>query len=100
MALIPSAKKSLLKPASNRMAYAKIGLYGNAGSGKTRTATEIAIGLHKAIGSKKPIAAFDTEPAFAFVKPIYDAAGIELLISDESRALVDLRQLMDEAEAN
>lgn len=92
-------KKSLLRPASNRMAYAKVGLYGNAGSGKTRTATEIAIGLHKAIGSKKPIAAFDTEPAFAFVKPLYDAAGIELLLADESRALIDLMQFMDEAEA-
>lgn len=99
MPIVTTTKKSILKPASNRMAYAKIGLYGNAGSGKTRTATEIAIGLHKAIGSKKPIAAFDTEPAFAFVKPLYDAAGIELLLSDESRALVDLMQFMDEAES-
>lgn len=47
---------SLLKPAKNKMAYAKVGLYGTAGAGKTRTAAEIAIGLHKAIGSTKPIA--------------------------------------------
>lgn len=88
----------MLKKATNRMAYAKIGLYGTAGSGKTRTATEIAIGLHKAIGSKKPVVAFDTEPAFSFVLPLFQKAGIELLIADESRALTDLMKFMDEAE--
>lgn len=87
-----------LKPATNKMAYAKVGLYGTAGSGKTRTATEIAIGLHKAIKSTKPIVAFDTEPAFSFVLPIYQANGIELMIEDESRALKDLMSFMDEAE--
>lgn len=80
------------------MAFAKVGLYGTAGSGKTRTASEIALGLHKAIGSKKPIAAFDTEPAFSFVLPMFRAAGVELLVADESRALVDLMRFMDEAE--
>lgn len=88
----------ILKPATNKMAFAKVGLYGTAGSGKTRTATEIAIGLHKAIGSKKPIAAFDTEPAFSFVLPLFKQAGIELLVADESRALADLMEFMDEAE--
>lgn len=89
---------SLLKPATNKMAYAKVGIYGTAGSGKTRTATEIAIGLHKAIGSKKPVVVFDTEPAFSFVLPLFQKAGIELLIADESRALKDLMDFMDEAE--
>lgn len=88
----------MLKPAKNKMAFAKIGLYGSAGAGKTRTASEIAIGLHKAIGSKKPIAAFDTEPAFGFVLPLFEQAGIELLVADESRALTDLMLFMDEAE--
>lgn len=88
----------ILKPAANRMAYAKVGLYGTAGSGKTRTATEIAIGLHKAIKSTKPIVVFDTEPAFSFVLPLFQRAGIEVLIADESRALADLMKFMDEAE--
>ncbi len=88
----------MLKPATNRMAYAKVGIYGTAGSGKTRTATEIALGLQAAIGSKKPIAAFDTEPAFSFVLPLFQKAGVELLIADESRALKDLMTFMDEAE--
>lgn len=89
----------LLKPATNVMAYAKVGVYGSAGAGKTFTASKIAIGLHKAIGSKKPIAAFDTEPAFSFVLPMFQAAGIELLVANQSRALVDLMSFMDEAEA-
>lgn len=89
---------ALLKPASNKMAYAKVGIYGTAGSGKTRTATEIAIGLHKEIRSKKPVVAFDTEPAFSFVLPIFKKANIELLVADESRALSDLMKFMDEAE--
>lgn len=89
---------NLLKPATNKMAFAKVGLYGTAGSGKTRTATEIAIGIHKAIGSTKPVVVFDTEPAFSFVLPLFQKAGIELLVADESRALVDLMKFMDEAE--
>jgi hypothetical protein len=87
-----------LKPAKNKQAFAKIGLYGTAGAGKTRTAAELAIGLHKAIGSTKPIAGFDTEPAFSFILPLFEKAGIELLVDDESRALVDLMKFMDEAE--
>jgi len=88
----------MLKKATNKMAYAKTGIYGTAGSGKTRTAVEIAIGIHKAIKSTKPIAVFDTEPAFSFVLPLFNAAGIELLVDDESRALIDLMKFMDEAE--
>lgn len=88
----------MLKPAKNKQSFAKIGIYGNAGSGKSRTATEIAIGLHKAIDSKKPIVVFDTEPAFSWLLPIFNKNNIELLIADESRALTDLMQFMDEAE--
>jgi Ni2+-binding GTPase involved in maturation of urease and hydrogenase len=29
----------MLKPATNKQAYAKVGIYGTAGSGKTRTAS-------------------------------------------------------------
>lgn len=88
----------MLSPAKNNQSFAKVGLYGSAGSGKTRTATEIAIGLHKKIGSNKPIVAFDTEPAFSWVLPIFEKQGIELLVEDTSRALVDLMKFMDEAE--
>lgn len=89
----------MLKKAVNKMAYAKVGLYGEAGSGKTRTAAEIAIGLHKAAGMDKPIGMFDTEPAASYIIPLFEKAGIEFLVFDESRALKDLKRFMNEAEA-
>lgn len=88
----------LLKKATNKMAFAKIGLYGEAGSGKTFTAAQVAIGLHKYAKLTKPVAMFDTEPAASFIKPYFDKAGIEFLVFDESRALADLMTFMDEAE--
>jgi hypothetical protein len=88
----------MLKPASNTHAFAKVGLYGNAGSGKTYTAALIAIGLAKASKSDKPVGFFDTEPAAGWVKPLFDKAKVPLLVYDESRALADLMRFMDEAE--
>lgn len=89
---------SMLKPATNKQAFAKIGLYGNAGSGKTYTAALIAIGLHQAAKLNKPVGFFDTEPAASWVAPLFEKAGIEFLVYDESRALKDLMSFMDEAE--
>lgn len=89
---------SLLKKSTNRMAYAKVGLYGDAGSGKTATASKLAIGLHQFAKLGKPVAFFDTEPAASFVEPLFKKAGVELLVC-ESRALADLMAFMDEAES-
>lgn len=88
----------MLKKATNRVAYAKVGLYGDAGSGKTFTAAKIAAGLHQFSGSKKPVGFFDTEPAASYIIPIFEKAGIEFFVYDESRALSDLMAFMDEAE--
>lgn len=88
----------ILKKAENRMAYAKIGLYGDAGSGKTFTAAKFAIELHKYAKLKKPVAMFDTEPAASFIMPHFEKAGIEFLVADESRSLADLMTFMKEAE--
>lgn len=88
---------SMLKKAENKMAFAKIGLYGDAGSGKTFTAAKIAIGLHKFAGLSKPVGMFDTEPAASYIIPLFQKAGIEFLVYDESRALKDLMAFMDEA---
>ncbi len=89
---------SMLKKATNKMAFAKIGLYGDAGSGKTFTAANIAIGLHRFANLDKPVGMFDTEPAASFIIPLFEKAGIEFLVYDESRALSDLMKFMDEAE--
>lgn len=88
---------SMLKKATNKMAYAKVGLYGTAGSGKTRTAAEIAIGIVKYSKSPKPVAMFDTEPSAAFIIPLFEKAGIEFLVYDESRAFADLMNFSLEA---
>lgn len=89
---------SILKKATNKMAYAKVGIYGEAGSGKTYTAAQLAIGLHKFAKLKKPVAMFDTEPAASYIIPLFEKAGIEFLVADESRALVDVMKFMKEAE--
>ncbi|MGT3245353.1 AAA family ATPase [Yersinia enterocolitica] len=87
-----------LKKAERKQAFAKVGLYGDAGSGKTRTATEIAIGLWKKYDLKKPVAMFDTEPAATYIMPFFEKAGIEFYVYDESRALKDLMGFWREAE--
>lgn len=87
---------SIFHKASNTMAFAKVGLLGFAGAGKTRTGTEIAIGLHKAIGSKKPVLFIDTETGSDFVLPIFQKHGIELMVS-KTRAFKDLSIGMQEA---
>lgn len=89
---------SMMKKATNRIAFAKVGIYGEAGSGKTRTAVEIAIGLVKANKLTKPVGFFDTEPAASYMIPFFEKAGIEFLVYDESRALKDLMTFTDEAE--
>lgn len=89
---------SMLKPAAKRAAFAKVGIYGEAGAGKTFTAAQIAIGLHKYAKLTKPVAMFDTEPAASFIIPLFEKAGIDFLVFDESRALRDLMAFIDEAE--
>ena len=89
---------SMLKVATKKAAYAKVGLYGTAGAGKTYTAALVAIGLHKYANLERPIGFFDTEPAASYVLPLFEAAEIPLLVYDESRALADLMRFMNEAE--
>lgn len=89
---------SMLQKAVNKMAYAKVGLYGTAGSGKTRTAAEIAIGICQYSKSTKPVAMFDTEPAASFIIPLFEKAGIEFLVYDQSRAFRDLMAFTEEAQ--
>lgn len=89
---------SMLKKATNKMSYGKVGLYGTAGSGKTRTAAEIAIGIVQYSKSTKPVAMFDTEPAASFIIHLFEKAGIEFLVKDDSRAFTDLMSVTREAQ--
>ena len=88
----------LFKKAENQSAYLKAGILGFAGSGKSRTSTEIAIGLHKFIKTNKPVFYLDTETGSDFLKLLFDKAKIELYVN-KSRAFVDLLAAVDEAES-
>lgn len=78
---------------ANTKPYFKAALEGFAGSGKTFTMAQIAIGLHRRIGSKKPIAIYDSETASKFLRPNFAAAGIQAVVK-ESRSFLDLKEAM------
>jgi hypothetical protein len=82
----------MFKKLENNRPFLKMAFEGFAGDGKTFTATQVAIGVHKLIGSTKPIALFDTEKAFKALKPQFDEAGIEAVVNDEERSLAALNQ--------
>jgi hypothetical protein len=85
------------KPAINESAFLKAGFWGFQGSGKTYTAVEVAIGLHKYAKSDKPIAFIDTETGSDWAIPKFKSAGIELDVA-KTRAFKDLIDLTKAAE--
>src|SRR5690348_17354343 len=87
----------LLKDAKKDQAYLKAGFLGFAKSGKTYTASRIAIGLHKHIKSEKPIAFLDTETGSSYVLSLFEEEKIKL-VTAKSRAFVDLMSVCKEAE--
>lgn len=94
---------ALFKKAVNSSAYLKAGLMGFAGGGKTRTATDLAIGLTLMMqkkglpAGKKPIGFLDTETGSDFIIERVREAGLEISTS-KSRAFVDLKTAVKEAE--
>ncbi len=92
-----NVKLSLFKPAQNTMAYLKMGIFGDTGSGKTWTAHLVAKGLHKYIKENRPVAFFDTETGSSFIKPSFDKDGVPL-VAFQGHALTDLTQAIKEAE--
>jgi hypothetical protein len=86
----------LLMSAKKQTAFLKAGLFGFAGSGKTRTGTELAIGLCGLEGAKTA-AFFDSEGGSDYVAPLFDKAGVELLVH-KGRAFKDLLAIIKECE--
>ena len=82
------------KRLENTRPFLKAAFEGFPGTGKTYTASLLAIGLHKHIKSKKPIVFYDTERSLKALKPLFDKHGIEVLVK-ESRTLADLEKTMD-----
>lgn len=89
---------ALLKKAVNEQAYLKGGMFGFPGSGKTTTASMLAIGIAKRLADGKPVAFFDTETGSDFLIPKFQAEGVELLVV-KSTAFPDLLAAGKEAEA-
>lgn len=80
----------MFKKLENNRPFLKMAFEGFAGDGKTYTAVEVALGIHKLIASQKPIALFDTERALKALKWRFDELGIEAVINDEQRSLASL----------
>jgi len=87
---------SLLKKSEKGTAFVKMGIYGFSGSGKTYTASQIAIGLAKKRDIKQ-IAFFDTEKGSDFISSVCEKDGIDLMVH-KGRAFVDLIEVMRECE--
>lgn len=96
---------SLFKPAEVTSAYMKLGLLGFQGSGKTKTASKIVIGLvqymreHGISYANKPVMFLDTETGSDWLIPHFKAAGIKLEAA-KTRSFADLLTAVDDAEAN
>lgn len=94
----------IFSESTNTQAFLKAGIMGFAGSGKTRTATEIATGLHAVLrerslaGGSEPIFFLDTETGADWVRPlIINRTGIKPQVA-KTRAFADLVPAVREAE--
>lgn len=86
---------SLFQKADMGHSHLKAGIMGLAGSGKTYTASSVAIGLVGYMRQREQkthnvVAFIDTENGAAWVQPRFKEAGIELMVA-RTRALSDLR---------
>lgn len=96
---------SIFSAPERSQAYLKAGFMGFAGAGKTYTASVLMIGLVNRmrelgiVDNNKPVAFLDTETGSDWVKPMFDSAGIPLVVA-RTRAFKDLVPAVKEAEAN
>jgi hypothetical protein len=92
---------SLFKKAEMQTAYLKMGIYGEAGSGKTYTASRVARGLaeylEKTGFARPPVMFLDTETGANWVQPFFADAKIEFFTAS-TRSFEDLKQAVVEAE--
>lgn len=95
---------ALFRKAEVTSAYLKMGLMGFAGSGKTHTASGTAIGLIEYMRkagieyAEKPAFFLDTETGSDWVKPQFEAKGIDLFTA-KTRSFQDLKAAVKEAES-
>jgi hypothetical protein len=96
---------TLFTKAENTSAYLKMGIMGRPGSGKTLTASLVAIGLVQLMRQRglpagdRPVYFLDTEGGSDWVAPRFAEAGIPLFTA-KTKAFADLLVAVPEAEAN
>lgn len=88
----------LLTRAVVEQSAVKAALFGPGGSGKSLTATLIAIALSKTYHKGAPVVLQDTEGASDWLIDLYATEGVELH-RVKSKAFADMRQALREAEA-
>lgn len=86
---------SLLQPAHPESAFLKLGIYGDAGAGKSFTASLVAIGLSKLLKSSKPVGFVDTETGSDYLLPMFEREGVKM-VRTKTRAFADLLTVLDE----
>jgi hypothetical protein len=89
---------NIFHEARPQSAFLKMGIYGEAGTGKSFTSSLVAIGLHKFIKSVNPIFYMDTETGSDFLRDRFVAEKIPLMVA-KTRAFADLVTAMDEIPA-
>lgn len=90
--------EDFLQDAEASLAFAKAGFYGEAGAGKTYTATKVAIGLALLDDPPAPIAFFDTEGGSHFMRRMCRDAGVRLQVA-KARSFERLMRFMELIEA-
>jgi hypothetical protein len=88
----------LLQAARPESAFLKLGIYGDAGSGKSFTSALVAIGLAKLLKSEKPVGFVDTETGSDYLIAMFKGEGVGL-IRTKTRAFADLLTVIEEAQA-
>jgi hypothetical protein len=62
------------------MTFVKAGFQGSSGTGKSTTAGLLLLGLSVEYASRAPVLVYDTEPGWQFLKSLFEAENVELII--------------------